>query len=343
MTSDMHPDLVNGKLFSAFAKQSPEIWMALNGAYLLHTERGEGTIEEINPRNGNPLISVRFEESGERTLFNAESFNMGRISVDVPPTLRPNYTAWKTARDAEEKALKEEQEREVAHRAELERRRTEIVDKYRDLVDKLGGPEEELVEDGRETPFGSILKKLGSRSGLDESDLAWLENRGLYRFVALHFYYRNKTNSDLWDLVKTCKYLRRASLPERAIQISEKAENNNCDSRAWSALQTSRGGAYRDVGNLTEAKHAAYAAISSSPNSYHPYMLLGAVFYDDGDYIEGDKHFHRAEELGASARTRDFEIRATLEKSSHDERNRLVQHLLTVDEERYNWARRYAG
>ena len=49
-----------------------------------HRELGNGIIRQIAPRGGNPLVYVRFEESGKDAQFNAESFKMGLIRLQIP-------------------------------------------------------------------------------------------------------------------------------------------------------------------------------------------------------------------------------------------------------------------
>jgi len=342
MTQNCHAHLVDGRIFAAFAGRSPETWTALNGGYLFHAERGDGVIATVTPRNGNPLISVRFGETDEVVLFNAESLKLGRISVDIPPPLQAEYATWLEARDAEERALEEQRAQEALHRAKLEKQRQEVAAKYRKLLNRFSAPEALLLDDVGETPFGTILVRIAAGASLDESELSWLESHEQFRIVALYFSLRHDLHADLWDLVKACKYFRRARLPHRAVEITtcvrDVTESNR---RAWGALQTSRGGAFRDMGNFTEAKRCADTAIANSPNSYHSHTLLGAICYDEGNYPEGDKHFAHAEELGASVRARYFEIRRILEQLSGKAHDRLVQHLLSVDPDQYGWARNY--
>lgn len=344
-------ELVNGSRFAAFAEVLPERWATLQGCTLSHMERGLGKVVAVNPRKGNPLIELQFHESGESAKFNNVPFLAGRIELEVPEKVFLDFREWLAA--VEEKERVEQQKEEIrqkeiaAERAVLEEEKKReraifesALKKYGPLIEKFSAPKELLVESGAQSPLGDILEKMNSKNELTEFELGWLEGRDEHRLIALYFYFRHSRSHDLWDLVKSSKHLRRANLPQRAIEITEKFSGQS-NEMAWSALQTSRGGAYRDLARYDDAISAANLAIESTPTSYHPHMLLGAVYYDLGNYETGDKHFNEGERLGASSRMRDSEIRRKLVTCTVEEREGLVRHLLELDGARYSWVERY--
>ena len=130
-----------------------------------------------------------------------------------------------------------------------------------------------------------------------------------------------------------------AKRPERAIEISQDFKSN--DQKLNTAIQTNRGGAFRDLGRLSDALECAEKAIEFSPDSFYAYNLLGAVHYQLGDPEEGDRSFKRAIELGALPRVMEEEIKKSVKAAGKEEREQAAQYLLNKDPKKYGWARHY--
>lgn len=77
------------------------------------------------------------------------------------------------------------------------------------------------------------------------------------------------------------------------------------------------------------------------PQSYYPYNLLGAVYYQQGLPEKGERYFDRARELGSSLNEEDEVIQSAIEKAGQAERAIVAEYLLRKDPTRYEWARYY--
>jgi hypothetical protein len=97
------------------------------------------------------------------------------------------------------------------------------------------------------------------------------------------------------------------------------------------------GGAKRDMRSREEAVKLATRAHGYDPKSFHPCTLLGALYYEMGDFSLGDEWFAKAVERGARPRALDEELRSIYLRSSGVRREGMKRHLLAVDPIRYGW------
>jgi hypothetical protein len=106
-------------------------------------------------------------------------------------------------------------------------------------------------------------------------------------------------------------------------------------------LLTTRGGALRDFGNLTDAEKCALQAIAYWSKSHNPYTLLGAICYGTGRHVEGDRWFDEARKRGATERDVDAEIKRVLQKiKDKKELQALIDYLINKDSRRYAWVKK---
>ena len=330
---------INGNDISRFASDKLHIWSNLIGCEVIHAERGRGIVVSVEQRpNYIPLIRINF--SNETFTFNSNSFLDGQSSILVNASLARSIEEWLKA------VAKQEQEAE--RRAELLRQKEAAkeaaIQVFRPLTSKYSVPESELFRGDDLSPLVAILEKLETDDQVESWEMDWLEERDLQRLIALVHFRKYRRENDYWSLVKTCKHLRKANLPQKVIDLTapEKLVRSP-DLRVRSALLTTRGGAFRDLNNLPDSKDSAIKAIEASPLSYHPHNLLGATLYEEGNPSDGDKAFERAIELGASPRNQDFEIRSALKRSSVDVRETVVAYLLHKDPKRYAWVSTFAA
>lgn len=136
---------------------------------------------------------------------------------------------------------------------------------------------------------------------------------------------------------RTSRDLRYAGIPETAIEITARFPEPGCDSLLAGALLTTRGGALRGLSQHAEARKCATEAAERSPKSFYPHNLLGALAYDEGNYVEGDEHFERAAQLGSRAKDQEREIRKALYKANAAGRSALIEYLLKKDPTKYAW------
>ncbi|MFN6536740.1 MAG: tetratricopeptide repeat protein [Nostoc sp. EkiNYC01] len=94
--------------------------------------------------------------------------------------------------------------------------------------------------------------------------------------------------------------------------------------------------------NLADAESCARKAMECQPNSYQPYTLMGAIYYDRGDYVEGDYWFEQAIQRSAKTEDIDDELKRVF-RSTKDEnkRHEAAEYLLKKDPKRYSWAKSY--
>jgi len=198
-------------------------------------------------------------------------------------------------------------------------------------------------------PAVHILVKLESGDYLDNGDESWLwKNRlaGLIRIfaarAALECENRFKSTGDRWEAAIASKFWRKAGQSARAIAVTNGlAEQTLTNSRLKSAILTTRGGAFRDEKNLGEAEACGQQAIQFEHQSFHPYMLLGAVYYQKGEPQKGDDYFATARKLGAKPESQEREIKKAIGKAEVEERRIVAQYLLQKDPVKYHWANRY--
>ena len=184
-----------------------------------------------------------------------------------------------------------------------------------------------------------ILLNLEQRLVFDgQVDIEWLKTRSFFSISANIYFQRYCLTANGWDLVHACSHFRQAYFPEIGIQITNQCSTN--DNKIFSAVLTTRGGAFKDLKDLLNAETCAQTAITYNRTKY-PLTLLGAIYYLYGRYAEGDEFFNEAERLGASTVAHDREIKIAVENAEVVDRKIIANHLIQKDPNRYSWARMY--
>lgn len=319
--------VVTGSEFAQFAEAQADVWSQVQGVVIHHANYGTGTIQAVQPRKGYvPLITILFSTDAKTSTFNSEAFKSGKITaVELPRELADSLPVWR-AQVASQLAQAAAEE---AARNQLR----ELAKKYNvKLTEELTGI----------TPLIPILLKMEGNEVIEDSELLWLEERSISNVLATYHYRRYRIDNDPWELVKACRHLRKSGLPEKCIEVSGQfLQSGATESRVLAAAHTTRGGAYRDLGDLEKAMTSANQAVGLSSNSFHPYNLLGAVHYEQGNPAEGDRNFEKAVKLGAHPKTQDAEIRTALKNSAIETKRVIADYLLRKDPAKYAWARTY--
>jgi len=211
----------------------------------------------------------------------------------------------------------------------------------------------------------AILQKLDNGERLD-TDVAWLlaekkiptrwDEHKLFSGKILQAYHKieatfyeqtYKRTGNKWNLPSASSHWRGAKEPKRALT---QTDNLNFDTikenKLKSALLTTRGGAFRDIGDLDEAEQCARRAIKYQPSSHHPYTLMGAICFERHEtrkYAEGEYWFKEAIKRGASPRDQDAEMKRVVKNADKDKRRKVVKYLLKTDPVRYEWANTLMG
>ena len=219
---------------------------------------------------------------------------------------------------------------------------SQAQDQFKKLANKYNVDINKVVDESGPTPLAPILIKLDSKEDLDESEMEWLKNNSIFNVLATYHHRLFRSAGDVWDLAKASSNLRDARMPNKAIEISSEFLGKPVvNHKAAAAVLTSRGGAFRDLRKLSEAKKSALDAIKILPDSFHPHTLLGAVYYEEGDPSEGDKYFEKAISLGATPRVEKTEIQTILRRSDVEIRKTIVDYLLKKDPEKYAWVKQF--
>ncbi|TBR60957.1 hypothetical protein B4U84_09040 [Westiellopsis prolifica IICB1] len=202
-------------------------------------------------------------------------------------------------------------------------------------------------------PFYTIMIKLERKERLDPLLVVQLiEERLLsgdgniaiahYSLEADFYEQEFKRTANKWHIPTASSYWRKADEPEKALNITNLDLGKIRESKLQSAILVTRGAAFRDIGDLVNAEKSAKKAIECHPESYQPYTLMGAIYYNKGEYSKGDYWFEEAEKRGAKTDDIDDEIKRVL-RSTKDEikRQQAVNYLLKKDSQRYAWAKCY--
>lgn len=211
-------------------------------------------------------------------------------------------------------------------------------------------------QDGLDSPLYAILQKLKVGNRLTDEDAIWLEGEKLLGraskiYIAHHalearFYeHEFQRTKGYWNLASASAAWRKAEKPQQALKQTHDLDFKKIKpAKLAAALLTTRGGALRDLWHLdthtkhfNEAEQCALEAIKYYPDSHNPYTLLGALYYDIGDYNKGDRWFDEAIKRGAEPRDQDAEIKRILRKKKPAERQELINHLLQKDPYRFAW------
>ncbi len=211
------------------------------------------------------------------------------------------------------------------------------------LGDKYHVSLKSLINDEGHTTVTPVLIKIDDGQLLTDNETALLKEKGLFNVLATYHYRNYRKNQDPWLLVKASSELRKASLPDKAIEITSILDEMQIpEARPLSALWTTRGGALKDTGRLDEAIRCGKKAITLLPSSFHPYNLLGSIFYEREEFEQGQKYFDQALELGSPARSQEYELRATMKRATPEQRRAIVEFLLRTDPARFSWAKTFS-
>lgn len=130
-----------------------------------------------------------------------------------------------------------------------------------------------------------LISKINNEEKLTKYDIQWLEEKKLYDIIAKNYELSNLT------LAKASSYWRKAYNPERALEITKNLKT--------SPLLTSRGGAFKDIWKITQAKECAEEAVKLDKTDFHPYNLLGSIYFHTGEKVKGESYFKQAINLGS--------------------------------------------
>jgi hypothetical protein len=255
--------------------------------------------------------------------------------------------------EAEQHEMEEQRrkEREAKAAEEWRRQRQEEEERQReqeawDAAEFAGLKSKHLADQYCECSPSSllypILLHIDSGGLLSKEKTDWLQRHKLYGTLALYREKEFEATGNHRRLMWASSAWRKAGNAQKALNLTAwlLQHSDPRDNELRAAILTSRGGAFRDIGELTAAERCACEAIEHH-SSHYPFNLLGAIHFERGKAEEGEKCFARAEELGATSRDRESEMRGAMERSGVQERRAVAEYLLRKDAAHYAWAAYY--
>ena len=191
-------------------------------------------------------------------------------------------------------------------------------------------------------PLYLILLRIDAGEVLQDNQITWLENNRLFSTLAIYFQNEYQKTKNPWKLIKASAHLRSAKNPNKAIELTNYLLENygSASLQVKSAILTTRGGAFRDLQDLSTAELCAIDAIKEN-ESFQPYNLLGAICFERGEPKQGEAYFLRALELGAQSKVQEAQMQSALKNAGQSEQRVVAQFLLQRDPVRYQWAAYY--
>jgi len=202
-------------------------------------------------------------------------------------------------------------------------------------------------------PFYAIMVKLEREERLDPVLVVQLIQQKLlashgriamayHRLEALFYDQEYERTGNKWNLPNASSHWRKADEPNSALKVTENLDFDQIkENKLKSALLTTRGGAFRDIDKLDDAEKCALKAIEYQPQSHHPYTLMGAICFERGEFLEGERWFKEAIKRGAESEDIDSELKRVVKNAKDEKRREVVEYLLTKNPQRYAWAKAY--
>ncbi len=361
------------RLFIAHAGNDIAIWKMTEGQQVTHRKDGTGTIIEARLKTEptpRVFLTVRFgEDIGEKT-FHGEALTEAWFSdVQLPSgvpgleqareRLEEEQRRTRERLEEEQRRTRERLEEEQRHQEELRKRWEENIEQRKKNWAEFREQREKERESAKEfaelkVKYGvqlyysaspsnrlyPILLRINEGEPLDEEEIGWLESNKLYAPLATYEENEYHRSCDAWALIRASRHWRAAEEPKMALKVTELLLKEHLASKSRSAVLTTRGGAFRDLGDLDAAERCGREAMEHN-RTYHPYNLLGAIYWQRGEAKKGQEYFDRAEELGAPQRDQEGQQKRALKQADPQHRRAVAEYLLEKDPVRYGWAKRY--
>ena len=141
-----------------------------------------------------------------------------------------------------------------------------------------------FIEQPNFTRVMSILHSLKHNIRLTEQNALWLITEGegkafntdkikaaFNELEAKHYVDEYRKTNDLWNIVNACGHYRKCDESAKACQLIDSLSiSGKIEPRLRSALNTTHGGALRDIGDYTDAIEIALEAHHLTPKNYRP-------------------------------------------------------------------------
>lgn len=165
-----------------------------------------------------------------------------------------------------------------------------------------------------------------------------------YHSLEATFYEQEyKRTGNKWNLISASSDWRKAKNPQRALELTNNLNFNKIPGdELKEALLTTRGTAFRDIENLSEAEKCAKQAIDYYPHSYEPYLLMATICKRQEKYEDYVFWENEAIKRGAELGDEDYELKRMVKNIKDEVKlQEVIEYLLKKDPHRYAWANSY--
>lgn len=176
-----------------------------------------------------------------------------------------------------------------------------------------------------------------------EPDFLWLREKGFdteetaqafldffFERACTRLQYWQKTNKP-WNLVNAIADFRRSESSEHVLEIIQSNypfKFTKGNKQLNSALLTTSGGVYRDLGHYDESLKLGKEAIELTPDDFRPCTLVGASNMLLGNINEGHLWYEKAIERGFKTQSYENELRSIYMRSNNQIKEELQTSLL---------------
>jgi hypothetical protein len=194
-----------------------------------------------------------------------------------------------------------------------------------------------------------ILQNIDSGNRLADDDFVWLNTeahehfteklRKTYHLREAEFCVNEyRRTQDPWNAINASGHYRKCDQPKSALELLVSVPTNRFKHpKIHSAMCTTHGGIMRDLERRNEALQLGKQGHELQPRNFRPCTLLGAVYIELGNFVDGHDWYTKAEERGASKQSIDTELRGIFLRADKARRETMRASLLAKDPNRYSW------
>lgn len=287
-------------------------------------------------------------KEARRIRFLAEAEEAERERQNLARLRHERYEAEQRTRMEEQRAYQEKQ------RARMEDPRYQAKIRERELRRQYGL--EEFIDPENYPRLMGLVRKLEKGTRISAEEYFWLSSQGddnydryltielanRYHLIEARYLVAEfRRTDDLWQAINASGHFRKCGEPQQAKQLLGVIDISLFkDVKLQSALCTTLGGAQRDLDALNTALELGRRAHDLAPHDFRPCTLIGAVYCQQGNYPQGKRWYDMAVERGFKESQVDSEYKSIFRQLSTDKRIAMRDYLLSLDRERYDWAKK---
>ncbi len=315
------------------AKNAPAWWPYISKELSLANAKST-ILVDVKPRGSySPLLHLAVSPRPDLLQYNIEGLAKTDLKLYVPEKIIKKVELFQLERSRAElirieKEKKDEEnrrkyieEQQIAARQALEERQKQEEEKHRlishliPLAERFKIDKNLLLDDQNQPTYEfNELTYFSTGECYDEAHLLALRKSKILYLAAAAHWRQWELKGDRWAAIQTCSLLRRINHSQKAIRLMRSIDTNSWSGAIAAAYYTTYGGALRDQGDFVAACHSANTSISFVDNKPHPYLLLGAIYYQTNRHEQGNEFFEMAKIRGAT----DQDVRNALRQISRD-------------------------